>query len=108
MSGEKQKIISDICPFYKEYGSCERCNTTFDIDDPPCYFECMANAIINNGYRKQSEGEWIFDFTLDGDDFYKCSVCGRQEVLNELCNERNPAKHYPYCHCGAKMKGGAE
>lgn len=54
---ERKKIISDICPFYKEYGTCEQCNTALDIDGEPCYFECMANAIINNGYRKQSE--WI-------------------------------------------------
>lgn len=53
---EKEKIISDICPLYKEYGTCKQCNADLDIDDEPCYFECMANAIINNGYRKQ---EWI-------------------------------------------------
>ena len=56
MNKEKQKIIADICPFYREYGSCDRCNTAFDIDDPPCYFEYMANAIIDNNYRKV---EWI-------------------------------------------------
>lgn len=48
-------------------------------------------------------GEWVFDFTLNGDDFYHCSICDRQEVLNGLCNERNIATHLPYCHCGAKM-----
>ena len=52
---EKQKIISDICPFFKEYGTCEQCNTEFDINDEPCYWECMARAIINNDYRKASE-----------------------------------------------------
>ena len=58
---EKKKIISDICPFYKEYGTCEQCNTELDIDDAPCYWECMANAIVNNGYRKASEvAEEIF------------------------------------------------
>ena len=68
MNKEKQKIISDICPFYKEYGTCEQCNKALDIDGEPCYWECMANAIIANDYRKQSEpiscnheegGEWI-------------------------------------------------
>lgn len=54
---ERKKIIRDICPFYKEYGTCEQCNTALDIDGEPCYFECMANAIINNDYRKQSK--WI-------------------------------------------------
>ena len=39
---------------------------------------------------------------LDGDHimperYYKCSRCGRVEYRQE-----------PYCHCGAKMDGGAE
>lgn len=39
---------------------------------------------------------------LDGDEimperFYKCSRCGRVERRKE-----------PYCHCGAKMDGGAD
>lgn len=67
-----------------------------------------AENLYNAGYRKQSEGEWEFEFTLDSDDFYRCSVCGRQVVINGLCKERNPVEHCPYCHCGAKMKGGAE
>ncbi len=66
----------------------------------------IAEHLYEQDYRKQSEGEWKYEFTLDGDDFYKCSVCGRQEVLNGLCNERNIAKHLPYCHCGAHMRGG--
>ena len=68
----------------------------------------FAKKLFEDGYSKQSEGEWKFDFTLEGDDFYECSVCGRQEVINVLCKERNPAEHYPYCHCGAKMKGESE
>lgn len=48
-------------------------------------------------------GEWIFDFELDGSNFYKCSVCGRQEVL--LAKESTD-EYFPYCHCGAKMDGG--
>lgn len=81
-----------------------------DVCNPAdcCQALKYAEKAYEEGYRKQSEGEWIFDFTFGGDDFYECSVCGRQEVLNELCEERNPAKHFPYCHCGAKMKGGAE
>ena len=50
-------------------------------------------------------GRWIFDFSLDGSNFYKCSVCGRQEVL--LAKE-STAEYFQYCHCGAKMDGGNE
>ena len=45
-------------------------------------------------------GRWIS--FLDGDHimperYYKCSRCGRVEYRQE-----------PYCHCGAKMDGGAD
>lgn len=55
MIDERTKIISDICPFYKEYGTCEQCNTDLDIDDEPCFYGCMANEILMNGYRTQSD-----------------------------------------------------
>lgn len=110
MSREKQKIISDICPFYKEYGTCEQCNKDLDIDDAPCYFECMANAIINNNYVKQSEGEWKYN--PDGMDWglgaWQCSLCGCNN--NNLPMDKNikPLRWAgaKYCgNCGAKMKG---
>lgn len=114
MSEEKQKIISDICPFYKEYGTCDQCNSALDIDDEPCYFECMANAIINNGYRKQSVGEWIDRYNNDfANPIYMCSICGKGTLLkphiDELNNMEMTQALSPYCpNCGAKMKGGAE
>lgn len=45
-------------------------------------------------------GRWIS--FLDGDHimperYYRCSRCGRVE-----------SRRQPYCHCGAKMDGGAE
>ena len=45
-------------------------------------------------------GQWIFDFSLDDSNFYKCSICGRQEIL--LAKE-SISEYCPYCHCGAKM-----
>ena len=45
-------------------------------------------------------GRWIFDFSLDDSNFYKCSICGRQEIL--LAKE-SISEYCPYCHCGAKM-----
>ncbi len=38
---------------------------------------------------------------------YKCSECGR--LLVDIADGKNKvAKHYPYCHCGAKMDGGEQ
>ena len=57
MSRDKQieEIVKDICPFYKEYGTCEECNTELYIDDEPCYWECIAKCIVRNGYRKAED-----------------------------------------------------
>lgn len=96
---EKTKVISDICPLYKEYGSCEQCDTELDVDDEPCYWECMANAIIRYGYRKASEfAREIFEtfraemraeiarnemlFKEDEDDFYD----GRNDAFRTAIN----------------------
>ena len=38
---------------------------------------------------------------------YKCSECGR--LLMDITDGLNMvAKHYPYCHCGAKMDAQGE
>ena len=63
MSRDKQieGIVKDFCPLYQEYGSCKRCNNVLDIDEEPCYYGCVANLIIDYGYRKQNEvAEEIF------------------------------------------------
>lgn len=47
------------------------------------------------------KGKWIHSY----DDFYVCSLCGRG-----ICTdwETEPYKHYPFCHCGADMRGGTD
>lgn len=35
---------------------------------------------------------------------YVCSVCGRM-LVNITDGKNNVAKNYPYCHCGADMRG---
>lgn len=35
---------------------------------------------------------------------YRCSVCGREIMSAVKVN----IEEYPYCHCGAKMDGGAD
>lgn len=60
--------------------------------------------VLEKGYHKQSEGEWVYapsNECIDGTDAplnYKCSLCGEYEVY--------PRKYCP--DCGAKMKGDKE
>lgn len=118
MSKEKLiEIIADICPFYKEYGTCEQCNTDLDVDGEPCYWECMANAIINNGYRKQ---EWIsvderlpnefvsvLGYMTDAGDFppvRECYLVGRAFFFPAL-NDKHPVSHWMPLPEAPTMKG---
>lgn len=49
-------------------------------------------------------GEWLKVQEWVTKAKFRCSVCGR-EIMS--ATKVNPYK-YPYCHCGAKMEGGAE
>ena len=64
---------------------------------------CLANALYNAGYRKQSEGEWIkqgYENIMT-----RCSKCGNRI----LWNNHGEMVFSNFCpNCGAKMKGGAE
>ena len=61
---------------------------------------CKATRLYNAGYRKQSEGEWIWaeNGTEDYEQYWLCSCCNNKSYWkSKFCEE-----------CGAKMKGGAE
>ena len=49
-------------------------------------------------------GEWLKVKEWATKAKYRCSVCGREITSGVNVN----VEKYPYCHCGAKMKGGAE
>ena len=60
----------------------------------------IADYLIAHGVTVQECGQWIYDFNLAGSNFYRCSVCDRQETLLE---KENIYEYCPFCHCGAKM-----
>ena len=60
----------------------------------------IADHLIDNGVTVQECGQWIYDFNLAGSNFYRCSVCDRQETLLE---KEDIYEYCPFCHCGAKM-----
>lgn len=70
----------------------------------------LAEALYNEGYRKQRVGEWIAKDNING----KCSIaicsnCGTTKGLAVLLPIETVTRDFPYCEkCGAKMKGGAE
>ena len=108
MSKEKpiEEMARGMCHLSAECKTCQICNERYHGDDDLCYFQCVAKEIINHGYRKQSEGKWIWINQATGyleppyGDTCKCSLC---EFVIDV-SESN----YKYCpNCGAHMKGGA-
>lgn len=52
---------------------------------------------------KRVKGRWI-EILSYKNHTYKCSECGRL-LVNVTDGKNNVVKHYPYCHCGADMRG---
>lgn len=105
MSKEKQieEIAREMCHLSAECKTCQICNERYHGDDDLCYFQCVAKEIINHGYRKQSDGEWVetqreWDFEPYFYTDYTCSVCG----------DREQDKRHFCPNCGAKMNGGEQ
>ena len=51
---------------------------------------------------ERKKGEWI-EFT-NTNHTYVCSVCGRM-LVNITDGKNTVTKNYPFCHCGADMRG---
>lgn len=70
-------------------------------------FEVNRNAdvapVVHGRWKLLHAGDWT--------SVYVCSVCGRRETVasSDMCDpEDRMSKIYPFCHCGAKMDGGAD
>ena len=64
---------------------------------------CVDNAPSIDIEPKR--GEWIEIGTISHS--YKCSVCGRT-LFHTTVGKNHVTEYYPYCHCGAKMKGAED
>ena len=103
MSREKQieEMAHFICESRKANWAdgCRACSH----HENRCLYQDIACSLYNAGYRKQSEGEWIYKYAHQ--DIAYCSSC------NFYCQDKinNVSYCYHFCpNCGAKMKGGAE
>ena len=126
-SAEQQEVQSSECKYWDDesnfcalYRPSAESNLPFEIQDILDYLDTVLHPIVSpehwNVYAElydmismlpsaQSErkmGHWI-EIT-SSNHTYKCSVCGRL-LVNITDGKNNVAKNYPYCHCGADMRG---
>ena len=79
-------------------GSCNHFTELYDIQ----------KAGFDDGYTTavkvydRHASKWVFEgHTSDGSDMYVCPVCKRSIITCSL----QPADLFPFCHCGADMRG---
>lgn len=85
----------------EEYKTLSELSEKEKVNELSYYERIIAQGIP---YEERPKGEWIETVErrgcFVGDETvysYTCPFCGAKEF-----------KKYPFCHCGAKMKGGAE
>ena len=68
------------------------------------YYQQALTAVdkLPPAQPERIKGHWV-EIALSNHT-YKCSVCGRL-LVNITDGKNNVAKNYPYCHCGADMRG---
>jgi hypothetical protein len=100
---EMARVLSECCNHCDENGNhlrnkCRECEYWDDTNYVCCSFNTKeATALYNAGYRKQSEGEWIWteNGEADYEKYWVCSVCKEHDfVKTKFCS-----------NCGAMMKG---
>ena len=69
------------------------------IDQAGAQTELM---MLPSAQPERIKGHWIA--ITSWNNTYKCSVCGRL-LVNITDGKNKVAKNYPYCHCGADMRG---
>lgn len=91
----REKLVEIIKECEREYENFVN-KTSF----MPNKAEFVADHLIAHGVTVQECGHWVYDFNLAGSNFYRCSVCDRQETLLE---KEDIYEYCPFFHCGAKM-----
>ncbi len=70
--------------------------TNINLDDTQRPSDCPLVEI-----QERKQGKWILHEENSASSSYHCSVCNR--LINVLWSEE--LSDYPYCHCGAEMRG---
>ena len=76
------------------------CDYTDDL-----FNQITALEELPSAQPERKTGEWL-ELT-NTNHTYVCSVCGRM-LVNITDGKNTVTKNYPFCHCGADMRGKIE
>ena len=70
------------------------------------YFKCKSIEDAGGAiFVRRKKGEWLE--LSNSNHNYICSLCGRM-LVGVTDGKNRVAKEYPFCHCGADMRGEQE
>ena len=90
-----------ILPERMERGEVYEIGETIVVMNHEDYYDMLCKSME----AETKHGEWIEIGTISHS--YKCSVCGRT-LFHTTVGKNHVTEYYPYCHCGAKMKGAED
>ena len=90
----RQAALDAIKKLEKPAPTAQHLSAIFDCED--------TIKALPPAQPERIKGHWVE--IASSNHTYKCSVCGRL-LVNITDGKNNVAKNYPYCHCGADMRG---
>lgn len=87
----------------------QHCDEDSNCSECSC---CMANGeCLFNFTEERKVGKWVLNDNQGvqavGYLTYHCSECNR-EINSKYHGKMSLLKEYPYCHCGAEMRGNED
>lgn len=74
---------------------------TRHYDDVKKVVVLQGNKPERRFFEERPHGRWVFKDLHNGKIWYECSICGRKIHVRDKIQ----LSDYPYCHCGADMRG---
>ena len=73
------------------------------IDNAPTVPQTIITEFkgCDNCELERPQGRWVFKDLHNGKTWYECSVCGRKIHIGDKVQKSD----FPFCHCGADMRG---
>ena len=96
----RDDAIDAICKACSIVGDYHKCNG-YPETSTWCE-ELVALRALPSAEPERKKGKWL-ELT-NTNHTYVCSVCGRT-LVNITDGKNKVTKNYPFCHCGADMRG---